>query len=393
MINEPLISIIIPVYNAEDYLVECLKSIQRQTYTNIEIIIINDGSTDESARICDEFAKKDPKIKVKHQNNMGVVLARKNALLYAKGFYTCFVDADDKIDSKMIEFFMKNIGEADLITSACYQEDISGKYNIRTDALEEKTYNSEEDIKYFISNMIIYKERFEDGILPYLWNKMFKTELLNEVIGEVDNTISYSEDRDLLFRYILRSKSIRITHECFYFYRYRLGSATHMTNMNYMSDLNKLYLSLKKVFDEHILKQSLMHQLQLFIISHIYAVPWYMGFEPDVQMIKYIFPFPELMKEDAIILYGAGNVGMEYYRQIYRKNLAKLVLWVDKKWKIYENNYTLVSPPEDIKGYKYDYIVIAVKKKELADEIRKELVQNGIEEEKILWKMPIIAFF
>ena len=105
--NKPLISIIIPVYNVERYLVQCIDSVCGQTYKNLEIILINDGSTDQSGNICDEYAKKDLRIKVIHKENGGNTSARKAGFTVATGEYIGFVDSDDWIDETMFGDLME----------------------------------------------------------------------------------------------------------------------------------------------------------------------------------------------------------------------------------------------------------------------------------------------
>jgi len=137
--EKKLISIIIPVYNVKDYLEDCLNSIINQTYKNLEIILVDDGSMDGSSDICDKFAQLDTSIMVIHQTNAGAAAARKKGVMYASGFYICFVDADDRIDSKMIEFLVEHIEGNDLITSGCYCELFSGELWIRTDAFDSSS--------------------------------------------------------------------------------------------------------------------------------------------------------------------------------------------------------------------------------------------------------------
>lgn len=391
MIRKPLVSVIVPVYNVRDYLKECLNSIIDQTYRDLEIFLVDDGSTDGSSEICDEFAKMDTRIQVIHQENAGAATARKCAALRAVGDYICFVDADDKLDSGMIAFFVENIGECDLITSGCYHEDALGKYNKKVDSFDKGIYNTRENIEYFIANMIAFQSRFQDGILPFLFNKMFRTEIVKEAMMDVDTSITYAEDRDLLFRCVLKSKAICVTHESFYYYRYREDSIMRTANEKFMSDLNNLYLSLKKVFSDHPQRDDLMRQLQLFISSRIPTITRYMGFPSETRTVIYLFPFQDLDKDCKIILYGAGKVGIDYYRQIYRKNLLEIVLWVDKEWEKDQGDYMSVVTPESIGKCEYDYVIIAVRKKELAAEIKQELMEKGIMEEKILWRMPPVV--
>ncbi len=388
---EALVSIIVPAYNAEDYLEECLNSIVDQTYKKLEIIVVDDGSTDRSTEICDEYSIRDSRVRVLHQKNAGVAAARREGVLYAQGNYICFADADDKMGNRMIEELVKNIGQCDLITSGHYCENKDGNLAEEMDAIEEGIYDTEKSMRYLVSNMLSFENRFEYGILPYLWNKMFRTKILKDIIKDMNSALTYAEDVELLFQYILRCNSVRITHKCYYYYCYRGESLSRSINKKYMCDLYQIYVELEKAFSGHPLERVLMHQLQLFVTIRIYAITGYMDFPSNTQVIHYAFPFPELEKDSKIILYGAGKAGIDYYRQIYRRRLAELILWVDKGWREYQNDYTPVYAPEEIKNYMYDYIIIAVTKKGLADEIRRELIQKGVAEEKILWRMPVIA--
>ncbi len=385
-----LISVIVPVYNAGEYLEDCLNSIVRQTYENLEVILVDDGSADGSAGVCDNFAQEDQRIQVIHQENMGAAGARRTGVLRASGDYICFVDADDMIDMGMIAFFMENIGECDLLTSGYRCETAPGEYAEWTDSLKEGIYDTEKAMKYFIENMISYEGRYEAGVQPYSGGKLYRADMIKDVIGDIDISIVYSEDRDLLFRYILKSGSIRVSHQSFYYYRYNPASIMRTVNKNFMSDLNKLYLSLEKAFAGHPQEKCLLHQLQLFLVSRMYFIPSFMGFSADARITGYIFPFSGLETGSRIILYGAGSVGMHYYRQIHRKKQLQLVLWADKKWKDYADASIPVSSPEQMAGTECDYIIIAVKKKELAEEIRNELMKMGFRRNQILWREPAV---
>lgn len=390
MEKEPLISIIVPVYNVKDYLEECLESIIKQSYRNLEIMIVDDGSTDGSADLCDRYAKMDSRIAVIHQKNQGVAKARKKAVMRAAGTYIGFVDADDRISLDMIDYMLAHIGNCDVITVGCYCEEASGNFFEQTDTIQEGVYDSEEELEYFYSNMLAYQGRFEYGVWPYLVNKLFRTSLLQETLTGIDSSLIYAEDAEVVFQYLLRCKGICITHRCMYYYRYRADSALRAVDDHFMSNLNGIYLALKQAFEKHPEREKLMRQLQLFVIHRIYIITSRMGFYADTQMTFIVFPYSDLDKMSRIILYGAGKIGVAYYRQIYLRKLANMVLWVDKCWENYKDSYMPISDPNQIKNCEYDYLVIAVKKKELADEIRRELISQGIEEEKILWRAPAI---
>lgn len=392
MEKQPLVTVIIPAYNAEKYLKKCLESILGQTYKNLEVIVVDDGSIDGTGIICREFIENDERIKRIYQENKGAAAARKNGVLHAKGDYICFADADDRMSIDMIQYMVNNIGQCDMITVGNYYECESGEYLEETDAVEEGVYDTENAMKYLIANMLSYKSRLEYGILPYLVDKMFRGKFLRDMLEDMESSLTYAEDVEVLFPYILRCRAVKITHKCLYYYLYRDDSISHLENKNYMWDLNKIYIALEKAFQGHPQEDVLMHQLRLFVVTRIYAIPWYMRFPANAQMVRYAFPFPELGQESKIILYGAGTVGVDYYRVIFKRHLVKLVLWVDKGWEKYQDDYTLVRPPEEIQGCEYDYIIIAVKKRELAEEIRRELFQMGVEKEKILWRIPVTAF-
>lgn len=391
MKDRPLVSVIIPVYNAGEYLQECLDSIAGQSYENLDIVLVDDGSTDGSATRCDAFAQRDPRVRTVHQKNMGAAKARQSGVRIASGEYICFVDADDTVKPEMVAFFMDKIGQCDLVTSGYTRETAPGEYVVWTDALQEGTYETEEEKKYFIENMISFEGRFVAGIQPYLYGKLYRMEIIRDVIGEIDVSIVYSEDRDLLFRYILKAGGIRIFHESFYYYRQNPTSVIQTVNKNFMSDLNKLYLSLGKAFTGHPEEESLRRQLELFLVSRMYWIPRFMGFSAEAQIMGYVFPFSELEQGSRIVLYGAGAIGVRYYRQIYRQNQLQIAAWVDKNWKQYADRGFPVSAPGKLADCEYDYIVIAVKKKAVAEEIKKELTGQGIKESRILWREPAVV--
>lgn len=112
---ENLISVVVPVYNAQLYLPECLDSIINQSYKHLEIILVNDGSTDDSLDICNQYAQKDKRVTVINQQNKGVVLARKQGIKNAHGEYLSFIDADDYIAQEYFETMLNNIGISDVV--------------------------------------------------------------------------------------------------------------------------------------------------------------------------------------------------------------------------------------------------------------------------------------
>ncbi len=121
----PTVSIIVPVYNTASYLSRCIESLVNQTYSDLQIILIDDGSTDESGAIADEWQTKDPRIEVYHQQNQGLSCARNTGLVYAKGEYLCFIDSDDYIEAQLVQMLVENTNEdVDYIQFGYKREDI-----------------------------------------------------------------------------------------------------------------------------------------------------------------------------------------------------------------------------------------------------------------------------
>ena len=166
----PLISIIVPVYNVEAYLHQCLQSILDQTYTNLEIIVVDDGSTDHSPAICDHFAALDARVKVIHKKNGGQSAARNIGLDTASGEYIGFVDSDDWIDNDMYETLYNLISQYGADISACthYLEYEDGRPTV---------YRSKEEIMTF-NHADVMKTLFEDKIIKnYVVEKLYKRDL------------------------------------------------------------------------------------------------------------------------------------------------------------------------------------------------------------------------
>ncbi|OUQ56650.1 hypothetical protein B5E58_10520 [Tyzzerella sp. An114] len=199
--EEYKISVIVPVYKVEEYLNKCVDSIINQTYKNLEIILVDDGSPDSCGKICDEYAKKDSRIKVIHKENGGVSSARNAGLDVATGDYIGFVDSDDWIEPNMYEFLIKKCLYYNTDIARCefideYDFNISDK-NI---SLNENYYIIENSDNIIID---IIKGSWSEGVLC---NKLYKSSLLRNI--RLKNDLKYCED--LLFNYYVMKKANKI---------------------------------------------------------------------------------------------------------------------------------------------------------------------------------------
>nr|WP_296456162.1 glycosyltransferase [uncultured Acetatifactor sp.] len=213
-----LVSIIVPVYNVENFLEECINSIRKQTYRNIEIILVNDGSTDSSGLICHKHEQFDQRIKVIDKQNGGLSSARNMGIEAASGEILSFIDSDDFIEKNMIELLVTNLLGVDADISCCnydvYNE--SSRYVSLhfSPVVEKQIYSSEESV-----NLLLREDYFK----CYAWNKVYKKKLFD--------SIRYPEGRlfeDIITSYYLLKKSDRIVfiNLPLYHYRERTNSIT-----------------------------------------------------------------------------------------------------------------------------------------------------------------------
>lgn len=211
-----LISVIVPVYNVEKYLEKCLTSIIEQTYSNIEIIIINDGATDESGKICADYEKKDGRISVINKTNEGLSAARNDGLGLAKGKYICFVDSDDYLDVDAIADWHEMIRKenADIAIGAW-------KRFKETEHIEREQQKIEQHVIKGKDAVVL---NLKDEIYSYAWGKLYKKELFDNIRFPVGRTY---EDAAVLYRVLDRSRRVVITNKISYYYLNRDTSIMH----------------------------------------------------------------------------------------------------------------------------------------------------------------------
>ena len=213
------VSIIVPIYNVEKYLSKCIESILSQTYKNIEIILVDDGSPDNSPQICDEYAKKDDRIIVIHKANGGVSLARNAGIDIATGKYIGFVDPDDYIENNMYELMMNKIEEYQANIVICGYDYINENYTV------ERHYHIQQDEiltqKQFISMQFDMPPTIRHGVV----NKLFIAKTLKKI--RFPEGINSSEDVYVLAEYTKFIKKAVFIHKPLYKNLVRSGSATH----------------------------------------------------------------------------------------------------------------------------------------------------------------------
>lgn len=210
------ISIIVPVYNVKEYMEQCIDSLINQTYKNLEIIVVDDGSTDESSQLCDQLKKKDNRISVYHKSNGGLSDARNYGLSYATGDYIGFVDSDDWISLSMYEDLMRMADKynADIVSCGRYIHNSKKILCCRFTSIE-KTYSSEKALK----EILLSRE-----IDVAMWDKIFRADLFKDISFPVGEN---NEDIAIFYKLIGNANLIVHSGTIGYHYRKRQGSITH----------------------------------------------------------------------------------------------------------------------------------------------------------------------
>lgn len=241
-----LLSVIVPIYNVERFLEKCINSILAQSFTDFELILVDDGSTDRCGAICDLYARKDSRIKVIHKENGGVVSARKAGLKAASGDYVSYVDGDDWIDRDMYRYMISNAFSygCDLVMCDVEHEHSNDKKKPdMTGASLETGYYSRKEIEEKIFPIMLYGGSFYSfGIYPVIWNKLFKREKLIKHQFAIDDNIKNGEDAACVYPYFLETDSMYfMKHQYLYHYRHSDVQMTVAYDKDSFSRFKSLY--------------------------------------------------------------------------------------------------------------------------------------------------------
>lgn len=377
--RRPLISVIIPVYNAEPYFAECMESVVNQTYQRLEIILVDDGSADGSSAICDAYAAIDPRVKVIHKENEGLVRARKTGVSHATGDYISYVDADDWIDPDAYETVLKKMtGQStDMIIYGLTEEHEDGPV-VKENLLAEGCYAGEEIKEKIYPQMLCGGIFFRFGILPNLVCKLVRRELLERIQFLVSDDVEVGEDADCTFQLLQETERVQIMRYAPYHYRKRADSM--VWGRTSLSQVRSLYRDLKHAFVECTEREILMPQLHSYMLF-IMLLKSAENFVEQGSLAEYFWG-------KRIVLYGAGGFGQEIYHVLEAGKKGETVLWVDQKYRKYWEMGLPVCAPEEINNCVYDSIFIAVLDTCLCAEIAGRLIEKGVAADRISYVKP-----
>ncbi len=387
-----MISIIVPIYNVESYLYQCMDSIIKQTYQDIEIILVDDGSLDGGGKICDAYAGRDCRIKVIHKENGGLVSARKAGLSVAEGEWIGYVDGDDWIEPDMYEKLMIKALEYDADIAMCGRYEDTGDISKPVyHGFPEGYYDRNKLLTEIYPKMMVGRDFFEWGIFPGVWDKLFKREIIEDFQMQVDERIMMGEDAACVYPCMLSAKRVYILHECLYHYRQSTDSMIKRKEDTAVERerFEILYTSVLQQLDRLKGVYSLTNQWKKYML--FLMLPRADSLYDGVENLDYLFPFPGVSKGEKILLYGAGTYGQRLYQWLKESSFCSVIMWADRNYKEIQKHGLDVRSPEEIRNADFDHIVIAIINAGVRKAVKRELAEiygenkvEGIDEKLIM---------
>lgn len=394
----PLVSVIVPIYDVEKYLQQCIDSICAQTYSQLEIILVDDGSPDDCGNICDSNAKLDSRIVVIHKENGGLSSARNAGLDIAKGEYIAFIDSDDTIHPQFIEILIGLCEQFECDIAQCDYLDVA-------ENSLKLPLNTQQSIKLYNNRQSMHELCCTGNAARYgcPWNKIYKQILFENIrypVGRIH------EDEFTTYLLLWNAKKIAVTNQYMY---YHLRRETSIMGRPFSIDRLDVLDAFKERM-EFLKNNNLKNEYlcTLHTLVHLYQSS-YEALQSNVEecdeicarlqaekerlelllndltssknqlSMKCVYP-----KQAKIVLYGAGHWGRIYYEWINQNHWGTVVGWVDNAWYTIINANPIIGPIDSILGMQFDYILITIENKVIQEEVAENLVSWGVAREKIL---------
>ena len=336
-----LVSVIIPVYNVASYVTDCLESLCRQTYKEIEIIVVDDGSIDESGVICDEIAKKDNRISVFHLSNGGVARARNYGMDMAKGEYFVFVDSDDIVADDFIERAVLGIQNAEYVSGA-----------FQTINEENKTfsidYMSDYSEKVICSEYLKEMSGYQAGAYwGANWGKLFRVDIIREHKIRFESEVGFAEDYRFNLEYLKYVNIVSLIHVPVYYYRVdtRESLSKKRRNLNvFWKEYLELYHRCEELYRIHDIIDDVQINLANFLIEAYVTVIRY-GIYYKKMSLAYVIAMCRQLDGDPEIQKAAG-----YYKKMTGRSRLYANLILHNNGKVIAYLLMIVKKLKDIKS-------------------------------------------
>ena len=377
--TDALLSVVVPVYNVEPYIRRCLDSICSQTYGNLEIILVDDGSTDQSGSICDGYAEKDRRIKTIHKKNGGLVSARKAGVSIAKGKYLAHVDSDDWIEPNMYEEMLKIISgnDCEIVTSGCFRNYEKGSELREIDAFAQGMYKK--GALHGNPYGVCFTEKFgEFAIHASVWNKIYLTEFARPFFQNLPDGLCIGEDAAVVYPMLYKADRFFISHDCFYHYCFRTDSITRILSDENVASIKKLYGYYRRYFKDD---RNILGQLCRYIFFMILTLKPELLLSGSSGRLEYKY-FKNLFEDEKIILYGAGKFGAGLHGVL--KKHHHVAAWLDREPNK-ENGVEEIKAIESIPKDSYDKVVLGAINWTVKESMIHTLHSYGISDDRIAY--------
>ena len=394
-----MISVIVPIYNIEKYVDECIQSIVNQTYRNLEIILVDDGSTDSSGEICDTYASSDPRILVIHKENGGLVSARKAGLRASTGKYITYVDGDDWIESTAYENMYEKIKneDADIVFYGHF-ENTGNVQKAVYHNVEAGIYDKDRLKSEIYPRMIAGDTFFEWQVFPSVWDMIIKKELIEKSQYDVNDEIAMGEDAACIYPCILLADRVCFEKKAFYHYR---QTADSMIKQKQDADTERRkYAILYQSVDRRFQKLASIYDVRRQWVSYLLflMLPRADHLYHDYEELPFLFPYHEVKKGMKIAIYGAGTYGQRIYGYLKQTGFCEVVAWFDRNYEQLCKMGFDVNSPDSIIEYKFDGIIIAnmfsKSRKQITEFIKKKIECKIFEiDENIIFSKEYLAGF
>ena len=345
--SENLISIIVPVYNKADYLAECLESLQAQTYEDIEVVLVDDGSTDASPSICRTFCEQDARFHYLRQENGGQNAARRTGIEAAHGIWAMFVDADDVVIPEMCACLMARRQEtgADLVMATLqpWSDGVFGTVK----PIPSGVCSGREAVQHFIEDCF-FQFCLPSGLLPILYRK----QSVETSLQSIDPRITFSEDVGCSITTLLETELVAFLPKVVYYYRQTPESYCHSHDKSNVLTQKWLLAHLRELFTHHGIGRK-----AAWIADWIILRDLLLGGYEFFNDYEGVYPFFSGRRDGRIAVYGAGVLGEEIVTKLAGFDI---VGWYDRDWQRYRRLGRNVDAPEKIASCECDAIIVAI---------------------------------
>lgn len=377
------LSVTVPAYQVAEYLPRCLDSLLSQTVRDIEIIVVNDGSTDSTGLICDYFSSTDRRVRVIHQVNKGLVSARKVAAARASAPFIACVDGDDYVDDDFFERLLDlaDSSRADVVVGG-HVRDYGEIQQLIPPSLTPGVYR-DEAMSEILSCFISRAPFFSHGISTYLWGKLFRTQLYREAQHAVPDDFTIGEDAACVYPMIMCSKTIAVSGFSGYHYVQRQSSMLktradrvpiEVARMSNLIDfirsrlVNDKDANLERQLDEYELSQIIIRGGGVF----------------DTMEQTFVVCGRRLKRGVRVAIYSAGTFGQVMFHRIKSSKLAEVSAWVDDDWIQYRKDGLPVSSDLSLLTASFDAVIIASLSPAFVSLAKSRLADLGVADSKIL---------